>query len=132
MNCSATSAVALPSIHSRCMPSSLRSGRMTARAIKACKSTKRLGRDGFIRQKMRSFQRLAMNIIKGWNAIVPFQQRGSPTHAADSAGVKLPNRVEYWMIVRIENIFLELGMAREMDLRHALGGHCVDIPLRIE
>src|SRR4029077_16201929 len=132
MNCSATSAVALPSIHSRCMPSSLRSGRMTARAIKACKSTKRLGGDGFMRQKMRSFKCLAMNIIKGRNAIVPFEQRGSPTHARDRAPVELPNRIEYWMIMRVENIFLELGMACDMDLRHAVGRHCVDIPLRIE
>jgi hypothetical protein len=68
-----------------------------------------------MRQKMSSFQCLAMNIIKRWNAIVPFEQRSSPTYARDGARVKLPNRIEYWMIMRVENIFLELGMAREMD-----------------
>src|SRR4029077_18680273 len=132
MNCPATAAVAPPSAHSRCMPSSLVNGRMTACAIKAWRSARRLCRDGFMRQKMRSFQRLAMNIIKGRNAIVPFEQRCGPTHAPDSARVKLPNRIEHWVIMRIEDIFLELGMAREMDLRHALGGNCVNIRLRIE
>src|ERR1700751_1782959 len=132
MNCPETSAVAPPSDHSRCMPSSLRSGRMTACAIKACRSARRLCRDGFMRQKMRSFQRLAMNIIKGRNAIVPFEQRRGPTHAPDSARVKLPNWIEHWVIMRIENIFLELRMARDMDLGHTVGGHRVDIGLRIE
>src|ERR1700740_2317329 len=132
MNCPATAAVAPPSDHSRCMPSSLVNGRMTACAIKAWRSARRLGRDGFMRQKMRSFQRLAMNVIKGRNAIVPFEQRCSPTHARYGVRIKFPNWIEHGMIVRVQNVFLEFRMPREMNLRDAIARHSIDINLRIE
>src|SRR6266481_4249103 len=131
MNCAATSAVGLPSVQVRCIPSSRVSGRMTAFAIKAWRSARRLGGCLFIAQKTRSFQRLPVNIVERRNAIVPLEQyRGSP-HTRDGARVKSPNRIEHWVIMGIQNIFLELRMACEVDLRHAIGWHSIDIGLRI-
>ena len=42
-------------------------------------------------------------------------------HAADGVGVELPHRVEHRMIVRIENVFLEFGVAGDVHLRDAVG-----------
>ena len=36
--------------------------------------------------------------------------------------VEFPNRVDHRMIVGIQNVLLELGMAGDMDLRNSLGG----------
>ena len=38
----------------------------------------------------------------------------------DGVGVHFPNRIEHGMIVRIEDVLLEFGMARDVDLPDAI------------
>ena len=48
------------------------------------------------------------------------------------ARVELPDGLKDRMIVRVENVFLELRVAGDVNLRDAVGGHCVHVSQRIE
>ena len=76
--------------------------------------------------------RLGVDFFKRRNTVVPFEQRRRRTDALDGMLVQLPYRIEHWMIVRVENILLELGMPGNMNLRDAIGGNAVQVIIRIE
>ena len=73
-----------------------------------------------------------MNFFKSWNAVVPFEQRGRAADEFHGVRVHFPNRIEHRMIVRIENVFLELRMAGDVDLPDAMVRHVVQIIVGIE
>ena len=72
-------------------------------------------------------QRLGMNLVEAGNVVVPLQQRGGRPAALDGARVEIPHRIEHGMIVRIENVFLEFGMAGDMNLRDAVRRDVIQI-----
>src|SRR5579862_7614215 len=78
------------------------------------------------------FERLIMNLIKRRNAVVPFKQCRGVADQFCGAGVQLPHRVEDGMVVRVENVLLEFGMARDMDLCDTMVRDVVDVIVRIE
>ena len=51
---------------------------------------------------------------------------------ADGVLVKLPDRIDHRMVVRVENVFLIFGMAGDVKLGHALRRNGVQIIERIE
>src|SRR5580658_2639020 len=57
-----------------------------------------------------------MHLGKGRNVVVPFQQRCRGPYALDCASIHFPHRVEHWMIVRVESVLLEFGVAGNMYL----------------
>ena len=54
------------------------------------------------------FERFIMHLIKRRDSIVPFQQCSSRPYQLDRMSVHLPYRIEYRMIMGIENILFEL------------------------
>ena len=78
------------------------------------------------------FKRFMMNFVKGGNAVIPFQQCGSVAAEFDGVGVHFPNRIEYRMIVRIQDVFLELGVAGDVNLPDTMVRDVVQVIVRIE
>jgi len=66
------------------------------------------------------------------NAIVPFQQRGGAADQFHGVRVELPDRIEHRMIVRIENILLELRMPRDVNLSDPMRRDIVQVFVGIE
>ena len=66
-----------------------------------------------------------MNFLKGGNVVVPLQQRGGGTGALDGARIELPDRIEDRVVVGVEDVLLELGVAGDVNLRDALGGNAL-------
>ncbi len=82
--------------------------------------------------KLIRFQRLVMDLVEARDAIVPFEQGRRLADPFDGVGVKLPDRIEHRMIVGIENVFLELRMARDVDLPDTMMRNVVQVFVGIE
>src|SRR5579859_6974058 len=113
---------------------------MIAPAIKACNSRSwraepTLGRRRVMLDRVDElvgFERLIMDLIKRRDTVIPLEQcRGFPDQFG-GAGIQLPHGIENGMIVRVENVLLEFGMARDMNLRDAMVRDIVDVIVRIE
>ena len=66
------------------------------------------------------FQRLVVHLLERRDAVVPLEQRRRHAAALRRVRVKFPHRVEHRMIVRIQNILLELGVSRDVHLADAV------------
>ena len=64
--------------------------------------------------------------------IVPLQQGGRRAGHFNGLGVKLPHGIEHRVIVRIQNVFFELGMTGNMDLADPMMRNVVQIIVRIK
>ena len=73
-----------------------------------------------------------MDFVEGGNAVVPFQQRGGGAGEPDGVGVHFPDRIEHGMIVGIEDVFLELRVAGDVDLPDAIVRDVVEVIVGIE
>ena len=116
-----------PSVQRFCIPHCEVSGRKSAPVITRCncrslarESILSGGRSELLVSEFVGFERFIVNFVEGRNAVIPFQQGRGATHLLDCVRVHLPDRVEHWMIVGIEQVFFELRMARDMDLPHAM------------
>src|SRR5260370_7495102 len=79
-----------------------------------------------------SLERLGMNFIEGRYPVVPLEQGCRGADPTDRALVEPPDWIDHRMIVRVEDVLGELGVAGDVDLRHALGKNAVEILVRIE
>ncbi len=71
------------------------------------------------------FERFTVDLVESGYPVIPFEKSGRVTAELDGMAVHLPDRVKYRMVVRIENVFLELGVARNVDLPDAMvRGRC--------
>src|SRR5437588_12336659 len=77
-------------------------------------------------------QRFLVYLLKRGDTVVPLQQGSGWAGAFYGARVKLPDRVKHRVIMRIEDVFFELGMAGDMNLGHALRIDAVEVIKRIE
>src|SRR5271157_4050320 len=73
-----------------------------------------------------------MHFFERGDPVIPFQQRGGWPDAADGTRVKLPNRVDYRVIVGVEDVFLIARVAGDVDLGDPVGGNRVKVFARIE
>ncbi len=73
-----------------------------------------------------------MHFIEGWDVVVPLEQRRGRADAFDGASVQAPDGIEHGVVVGVEDVLLELGVAGDVDLRDALGGDAVDVVEWIE
>src|SRR5277367_4663223 len=118
-----------------CIRSRAASGRMIAFAMAACSSPscrtdENLGGCGFLLEladELVGFERFMVNLVERRNAIVPLQQRGGVADQFDGAGIEFPDGVQHRMIVGVENVFFEFGMARDVDLRDAVVRDIIDV-----
>ena len=78
------------------------------------------------------FERFVVDFIKSRNAVVPFEQGRGAANEFHGVRVQLPNRIEHRMIVRIENVFLELRMTRDVDLPDPMVRNVIQVIVRIE
>src|SRR3954447_4242394 len=130
MNRSATACALRPSLQRGCIRSRAVSGRKMALAISLCSSfnsAREPARGGLsggglelFLDKLVRLKRLPMDFCKRRNAIVPFQQSGCPSYQFDGVRIKFPDGIEHRMIMRIKNIFLKLGVTRDVDLPDAI------------
>ena len=81
---------------------------------------------------MVSLQGLGVHFFKGWNIVVPFEEGRRGADTFDCSGIETPNRIEYRVIVRVENVFFELRMACNVNLRDTLCGNTIDVVEWIE
>ena len=131
MKLPATSLVSRLSIQRGCIRSSSVSGRNSAVAITSC-SRFNCERDPTLDScalervdKLVRFECFMVNFVKSRNAIVPFQKCGGVADQLQSVSVQFPNRVEHRVIVRVENVFFELRMPRNMDLADPMMRHVI-------
>src|SRR5258708_5857362 len=113
-----------------CISSRAPSGCITARAMAHCTAASEDSGGGThvcIWQKLGGLERLAMDLAKARNLVVPLQQCGDAPAALDGPRIELPHRIEHGVIVRIEKVFLELCMSGDVDLRDPLRGHGVHV-----
>src|SRR6516162_11121070 len=73
-----------------------------------------------------------MNLVESRDAIVPFQKSGCAPYLSDGVRIELPHRIEHGMIVRVQNVFLELGMTCDVNLADAMMRHVVQVIIGIE
>src|ERR1017187_5129239 len=93
---------------------------MAACSSPSCRAEATLGGRSFVLEladELVGFERLMVNLVERRNAIVPLQQRGGDADQFDGAGIEFPDGIQHRMIVGIENVFFEFGMARDVDLR---------------
>ena len=80
----------------------------------------------------RGFERFIVNFVESRDMIVPFQKSGCAPDLPDCMSIDLPHRIEHGMIVRVEDVFLELGVAGDVDLANAMVRHVVQVIVGIE
>ncbi len=73
-----------------------------------------------------------MNLGERRDVVIPLQQRGRGARAFDRTRVQFPNRVEHRMVVGVERVLLEPGVAGDVYLRHAVDVNTVHICQGIE
>ena len=64
--------------------------------------------------------RFGVDLVEAGNVVVPLEQRGRGPAALNGARIELPHRIDHRMIVRVENVFLVLRVAGDMNLRDAM------------
>ena len=57
-------------------------------------------------------ERLGVNFVEGRNPVVPLEQSRRRADPANRVLVQLPDRIDHRMVVRVENIFLEIWNGR--------------------
>src|SRR5436190_2159767 len=138
MKVEARSIVLRPSIQRGCIPSFSVRGRKTALAISFCSvfssARERTSSRGIFKlfDELIGLERFMVDFVKTWNAIVPFEQGGGAPYQLHGPGVKLPHGIEYWMIMGIENVLLELRMPRDMTLAYVIVRDVVEVGGGIE
>ena len=80
----------------------------------------------------RGFESFIVNFVESRDTIVPFQKSGCAPYLPDCVRIELPHRIEHGMIVRVQNVFLELGMTCDVNLANAMMRHVVQVFVRIE
>src|ERR1700677_3020302 len=127
MNSATTSSIFRPSVHSGCMPFRAVSGRNIAPAMSRWKSRNAArdlisgcGGGGVVFEELRGFESFMVDFVKRRNAVIPFEQRGGVAAELDGVGVHFPHRIEHRVVVGVEDVFLELRMAGDVDLPHAV------------
>ena len=80
----------------------------------------------------RGFESFIVNFVESRDMIVPFQKSGCAPYLPDCVRIELPHRIEHGMIVRVQNVFLELGVARDVNLANAMMRHVVQVLVGIE
>ena len=78
------------------------------------------------------FQGFGVNPFKRGDTVVPLKQGRGWAHPGNCMRIEFPNRVDHRMIVGIQNVLLELGMAGDMDLSNSLRNHAIEVLVRIE
>lgn len=73
-----------------------------------------------------------VNFVEGGDVVVPFEEGCGGTYAFNGSSVEVPDGIEDGMIVGVEDVFFELGVAGDVNLRDALCGNAVDIVEGIE
>src|ERR1700684_3845459 len=110
------------------MCSDLVSGCITARAMVRCRASNFMrgasyrSREDAGGEEFVGFERLVVDFFEGGDAVVPLEQRGGVTGALDGAILKLPDWIDYRMVVGVEDVFTIFRVAGDVDLRDALGG----------
>ena len=79
-----------------------------------------------------SFEGFIMDFVKGWDPVVPFQQGSGVADQIEGMPVHLPDWIEHGMIVGIEEVFLELRMAGDMDLANPMMRNVIKVIVGIE
>ena len=94
-----------------------------ALAIDRCKSSKsaldRTSRNfalELLLLELEGFERFIVNFIKRRDSVIPLKQCGGGTDSLDRVAIHLPNRVQNRVIVGVEDVLFEFGMARNVDL----------------
>src|SRR5882757_6429881 len=122
--CAATALVGRPSVQRRCILLPFVSGREMTRHMARCKSARspvestRAGANRFtgggdfrgagLRDVGMGLQGLVVDLVERGNLVVPLEQRGGDATELRGVGVELPDRVEHRVVVRIEDVLLEL------------------------
>src|SRR5690242_2702695 len=132
MKLAATPFMARPSTQVGCIRSSGVRGRKRAVAITFCSRfncEREPASSGVFElvDEPRGLERFMVDFIESRNAIVPFQKCGGASHQFHGAGIQLPDWIEYGMIVCVQNVFLKLGMPRNVNLADAMMRHVVQI-----
>jgi hypothetical protein len=78
------------------------------------------------------FKRFIVDFVKGGNAVIPFEQRSGVAAEFDRVGIHRPNRIEYRMIMGVQDVFLELGVAGNVNLSNAIVRDVVQVIVGIE
>src|SRR5271155_3702665 len=78
------------------------------------------------------FERLAVNLVEGWDVVVPLEEGGSGAATLDGAGVEVPDGIDGGVVVSVEDVLLEPGVAGDVDLGDALGRDGVDVVKGVE
>jgi hypothetical protein len=93
-----------------------------------------LGRekDFLWRQILRRLEGFGVNFVEGGDVVVPLEEGCGGADALDGSGVEMPYGVEHGMIVGVEDIFFELRVSGDVDLRDAFGGDAVDVVEGVE
>src|SRR5260370_38576601 len=78
-------------------------------------------------EKSVRLQCLPMYFLKRRNIVVPFEQRGGGTTALDGSAIQIPYLFDDRMVVRVEGVLLEFGVAGDVDLRDPLCGDAIHI-----
>src|SRR5260370_35591661 len=119
MNTAATSCMRLPSVQCFCIPHCGVSGRNSAAAITRCSSRScarvliwRGGRGGLFVAEFVGFERFIVNLVKRWDAVIPFEQRGGAANEVDGVGVHLPYGARNRMIAGVEKVLFEIRVVR--------------------
>src|SRR4029077_8980613 len=84
------------------------------------------------RNELLGFQSFFMDFVEGGNMVVPLQKRCRWANQLNGLGIKLPYRIDYRVIVGIENVFFVLGVSGDVDLGHALDGNALQVFKRIK
>src|SRR5438477_12554810 len=120
------------------------SGCITARAMVRCRLSKLIRKlpscerasycagQYALGEEAIGLQSFVMNFAEGGNTVIPFEQSGGVADALHGAIIQFPDRIDDRMIVSIENIFFVFGMAGDMNLGDAFGGHAIHVVKRIE
>jgi len=80
----------------------------------------------------RGFESFIVNFAESRDTIVPFQKSSGAPYLPDCVRIEIPHRIEHGMIVRVQNVFLELGMTRDVNLANAMMRHVVQVLVGIE
>src|SRR5262245_21016434 len=139
MNSLTTAPISFPSGRRLCIRQAGVRGRKMALAIDRCKSSKsaldRTSRNfafELLFLELESFERFMVDFVKGGDAVVPLEQSGRVADLTYRVPVHLPDRIQDGMIMGIENVFFEFGVAGNVDLADAVVWDVVEIVVRIE